>query len=49
MVGDPAAVGCEGRSVGPPQRAGFVVQSSQEFQITITSEELNNVSARDQY
>jgi hypothetical protein len=49
MAGDPAAVECEGRSVGAPQRAGFVVQSSQKFQITITGEELNNVSTSDQY
>jgi hypothetical protein len=29
---------CEGRSVGAPQRAGFV-QSSLEFQLTVTKED----------
>jgi hypothetical protein len=41
MVGDPEERGmgaCQGRSVGAPQRAGFV-QSSLKFQVTVTAEE----------
>jgi hypothetical protein len=36
---------CEGRSVGAPQRAGFV-QSSQEFQDTVTDKEETTCRSR---